>query len=95
MSNLKYYLTCRSLNMSRITIKLRKNPKNPIIKSTNADTTYPHRGIRSGNSPYARTTVSLKLSVYELIVIITIISLTLHLIHINLTETTPVTKKNR
>jgi hypothetical protein len=52
-----------------MTMRLRKNPKNPMRNKTKADTTYPHLGMRRGNpSSYARTTVSLKLSGYEVIV---------------------------
>lgn len=55
--------------MSKITIRFRKNPKNPIRNSTNADTTYPHLGMRRGNpSSYAFTTVSLKCSGKDVIV---------------------------
>lgn len=55
-------VTCRSLYMSRITIKFRKNPKNPMRKSTKAETTYPHLGMRRGNSSYGLTIVSFQLT---------------------------------
>lgn len=40
-------LTCTSLHMSAITNRFRKNPKNPMKKSTTAVATYAHGGIRS------------------------------------------------
>lgn len=40
-------LTCTSLHMSTMTIKLRKNPKKPMKKRTIAARVNPHSGIKS------------------------------------------------
>lgn len=47
---LRYYVTCFSLNMRIITKRLKKNPKNPMKKRAIADTMYP-TGCMRGSAP--------------------------------------------
>lgn len=60
---LRYYVTCFSLNMRIITRRLKKNPKNPMKKRAIADNMYPAGCMRSSspadNGPSSTTASSL------------------------------------